>query len=58
MRGCIKERRDTAVTLVDLHLATAEISRDTPGHYTPETARIVAPFVVKHSQEIAIYKIM
>lgn len=58
MRGCIKERRGTAVIPVALHLATAEISRGTLEHYTQEIVHTVVQFVVKHSQGIAIYKIM
>lgn len=58
MRGCIKERKDTAVTRVDLHSATAEISRDTPERYTRATGRIVVQSVVKHFHETVIYKTM
>lgn len=57
MRGYIKERRDTAVIPVDSHLATAEISQDTPERCTQETVHIVVQYVVKRFQEIAIYKI-
>lgn len=58
MRGCIKERKGTVVIPVDLHSVTAEISQDTPERYTQETVHILVQFVVKHSQEIVIYKIM